>query len=137
MTGRPTKRVRNSIRYGAGILRTTEAAQAAICEMSARGAAAREALSRFKSEATPVAVGLYITAAYWFTPSTSFANPAVTIARALTDSFAGIAPGDVPTFIVAQLCGALAGLALMRWFLAASDVFEREASEGSRTAPSA
>ena len=61
------------------------------------------AVSRFKSEAIPVAVGLYITAAYWFTASTSFANPAVTIARALTDSFAGIAPGDVPMFIVAQL----------------------------------
>ena len=74
------------------------------------------AVSRFKGEAIPVAVGLYITAAYWFTASTSFANPAVTIARALTDSFAGIAPGDVPMFIVAQLCGALAGLALMRWF---------------------
>jgi glycerol uptake facilitator-like aquaporin len=63
------------------------------------------ALARFKSEAIPVAVGLYITAAYWFTASTSFANPAVTIARALTDSFSGIAPGDVPMFIVAQLCG--------------------------------
>jgi glycerol uptake facilitator-like aquaporin len=95
------------------------------------------ALARFKSEAIPVAVGLYITAAYWFTASTSFANPAVTIARALTDSFAGIAPGDAPMFIVAQLCGAVAGLALMRWFLAASDVPERVASGQSRTASSA
>ena len=58
------------------------------------------AVARFKAEATPVAVGLYITAAYWFTASTSFANPAVTIARALTNTFAGIAPGDVPMFIV-------------------------------------
>jgi glycerol uptake facilitator-like aquaporin len=74
------------------------------------------AVSRFKSEAIPVAVGLYITAAYWFTASTSFANPAVTIARALTDSFAGIAPSDVPMFIVAQLLGALAGLGVIRWF---------------------
>ena len=74
------------------------------------------AVSRFKAEAIPVAVGLYITAAYWFTASTSFANPAVTIARALTDSFSGIAPGDVPMFIVAQLAGALAGLAVMSWF---------------------
>jgi glycerol uptake facilitator-like aquaporin len=74
------------------------------------------AVSRFKSEAVPVAVGLYITAAYWFTASTSFANPAVTIARALTKSFSGIAPADVPMFIVAQLAGALAGLGLMRWF---------------------
>jgi glycerol uptake facilitator-like aquaporin len=74
------------------------------------------AVSRFKSEAIPVAVGLYITVAYWFTASTSFANPAVTIARALTNSFSGIAPTDVPMFIVAQLAGALAGLALMNWF---------------------
>ncbi len=74
------------------------------------------AVSRFRNEAVPVAVGLYITAAYWFTASTSFANPAVTIARALTDSFAGIAPGDVPMFIVAQLGGALAGLGVMHWF---------------------
>ncbi len=75
------------------------------------------AISRFKAEAIPVAVGLYITAAYWFTASTSFANPAVTIARALTDSFSGIAPADVPMFIVAQLAGALAGLGFMRWLL--------------------
>ncbi|MFZ0210148.1 MAG: MIP/aquaporin family protein [Roseiarcus sp.] len=77
------------------------------------------AVSRFKSEAIPVAVGLYITAAYWFTASTSFANPAVTIARAFTNSFAGIAPPDVPMFIVAQFAGALAGLAAMRWLLVA------------------
>ena len=71
-----------------------------------------------RREAVAVAVGLYITAAYWFTASTSFANPAVTIARAFTTSFAGIAPGDVPMFVVAQLAGALAGLAVMRWMLA-------------------
>jgi glycerol uptake facilitator-like aquaporin len=75
------------------------------------------AISRFRNEAVPVAVGLYITAAYWFTASTSFANPAVTIARALTRSFAGVAPADVPMFIIAQLAGALAGLALMYWLL--------------------
>jgi glycerol uptake facilitator-like aquaporin len=75
------------------------------------------AVSRFRSDAIPVAVGLYITAAYWFTASTSFANPAVTIARALTDSFSGIAPGDVPMFIAAQLVGALAALGVMGWFL--------------------
>ena len=80
------------------------------------------AVSRFKSEAIPVAVGLYITAAYWFTASTSFANPAVTIARALTNSFSGIAPADVPMFIVAQLVGALAGLGVMSWFFAPSIV---------------
>ena len=59
------------------------------------------------ANAVPMAVGLYITAAYWFTASTSFANPAVTIARALSDTFAGIAPSDVPAFIAAQLLGAV------------------------------
>ncbi len=78
------------------------------------------AVSRFRSEAIPIAVGLYITAGYWFTASTSFANPAVTIARAFTDSFAGIAPADAPMFIVAQLIGALAGLGVMRWFFSAA-----------------
>lgn len=83
------------------------------------------ALGSFRKEALPVAVGLYITAAYWFTASTSFANPAVTIARALTNSFAGIAPRDVPMFIVAQLAGALAGLVVMRWFLAPAELSTR------------
>ena len=69
---------------------------------------------RFRSEATPVMVGLYITAAYWFTASTSFANPAVTVARSLSDSFAGIAPASAPTFIAAQLMGASAGWLLSR-----------------------
>jgi glycerol uptake facilitator-like aquaporin len=63
----------------------------------------------------PAAVAAYITAAYWFTSSTSFANPAVTIARALTDSFAGIGPNDVPGFILAQCLGAAAALGFMRW----------------------
>jgi glycerol uptake facilitator-like aquaporin len=79
------------------------------------------AVSRFRSQAVPVAVGLYVTAAYWFTASTSFANPAVTIARAFTDSFSGIAPRDAPMFVVAQLIGALVGLAAMRWFFGASN----------------
>lgn len=61
-------------------------------------------------KATPAAVGLYILAAYWFTSSTSFANPAVTVARALTDTFTGIAPIDTPAFIAAQLAGAMLGL---------------------------
>jgi glycerol uptake facilitator-like aquaporin len=61
------------------------------------------------------AVGLYITAAYWFTASTSFANPAVTIARSLSDTFAGIAPGDAPTFITAQVAGAFAATAFASW----------------------
>jgi glycerol uptake facilitator-like aquaporin len=65
--------------------------------------------------AVPYAVGLYITSAYWFTASTSFANPAVTIARALSDTYAGIAPAGIIAFIVAQLAGALAAVALSRW----------------------
>lgn len=64
----------------------------------------------------PFAVGAYIAAAYWFTASTSFANPAVTLARTLTDTFAGIAPASVVPFIAAQLIGALAATALARWF---------------------
>jgi glycerol uptake facilitator-like aquaporin len=68
--------------------------------------------------ATPYAVGLYITAAYWFTASTSFANPAVTIARSLSDTFAGIAPANVALFIVAQLIGALAALGVAAWLFA-------------------
>lgn len=70
--------------------------------------------ARRKGDAVAYAVGGYITAAYWFTPSTSFANPAVTIARCLTDSFAGIRPDDVPGFVIAQLVGGAAAAALMR-----------------------
>jgi glycerol uptake facilitator-like aquaporin len=77
------------------------------------------AVVRFRIEAIPYAVGLYITAAYWFTASTSFANPAVTLARALTGTFAGIAPADVPAFVLAQLFGALAGMALVGWLVQA------------------
>jgi len=66
-------------------------------------------------QAVAYAVGLYITAAYWFTASTSFANPAVTIARSLSDTFAGIAPSSVLAFIAAQTCGALSTLLLARW----------------------
>jgi len=68
--------------------------------------------SRTRVEAVPFAVGAYITAAYWFTSSTSFANPAVTVARALTNTFAGIRPADVPGFVVAQVLGAAAATAL-------------------------
>jgi glycerol uptake facilitator-like aquaporin len=70
---------------------------------------------RFRPEATPVIVGLYIVSAYWFTASTSFANPAVTLARSLSDSFAGIAPSSVPAFILAQIAGAVIGAALCGW----------------------
>jgi glycerol uptake facilitator-like aquaporin len=70
---------------------------------------------RHRREWVPASVALYITAAYWFTSSTSFANPAITIARSLSDTFAGIAPRDVPLFIVAQLMGAAAAAFLARW----------------------
>jgi glycerol uptake facilitator-like aquaporin len=70
---------------------------------------------RYRREWVPASVALYITAAYWFTSSTSFANPAITIARSLSDTFAGIAPRDVPLFIVAQLTGAAAAALLARW----------------------
>jgi glycerol uptake facilitator-like aquaporin len=70
---------------------------------------------RFRREWVPATVGLYITAAYWFTSSTSFANPAITVARSLTNTFAGIAPHDVPEFIVAQLLGAACAALLARW----------------------
>jgi glycerol uptake facilitator-like aquaporin len=73
---------------------------------------------RFKPEAVATAVALYITSAYWFTASTSFANPAVTIARSLSDTFAGIAPGDAPGFIAAELLGALAAAWLFGWLFA-------------------
>jgi glycerol uptake facilitator-like aquaporin len=72
---------------------------------------------RFRPDATPTMVGLYITSAYWFTASTSFANPAVTIARSLSDTFAGIAPSSAPAFIAAQIVGALVAAYLLRWLL--------------------
>ncbi|MGV8854075.1 MAG: aquaporin [Devosia sp.] len=76
---------------------------------------------RFRTETVPWLVGLYITAAYWFTASTSFANPAVTVARALSNTFAGIRPVDAPLFILAQFLGALLALALMGWLLQPQD----------------
>ncbi|MET1412604.1 MIP/aquaporin family protein [Roseibium sp. HPY-6] len=72
---------------------------------------------RFREAAVPWLVGLYITAAYWFTASTSFANPAVAISRAFTDTFAGIRPIDLPGFIVAEFIGAALALALFSWLL--------------------
>lgn len=78
---------------------------------------------RFRGDAIPWLVGLYITAAYWFTASTSFANPAVAIARAFTNTFAGIRPGDLPGFVLAEVLGALLAAAVAGWMLA-----ERSAS---------
>jgi len=76
--------------------------------------------SRKRSESVAVAVGLYITGAYWFTASTSFANPAVTAGRALTNTFAGIRPADAPGFIAAQFAGAAVATLLFRWLVPAS-----------------
>jgi glycerol uptake facilitator-like aquaporin len=73
---------------------------------------------RSRPDAIPWLVGLYITAAYWFTASTSFANPAVAIARAFSDTFAGIRPIDLPGFIIAEIAGALVAMALAGWLLA-------------------
>jgi len=73
--------------------------------------------ARLRSSAVPFAVGAYIAGAYWFTSSTSFANPAVTLARTASDTFAGIRPADVPAFVVAQLAGAAAGTLLLWWMI--------------------
>ncbi|HUQ94226.1 MAG TPA: MIP/aquaporin family protein [Bryobacteraceae bacterium] len=80
---------------------------------------------RLRAEAVPFAVGLYITGAYWFTASTSFANPAVTLARSFTNTFAGIRPADAPGFMAAQLSGASAATFLFRWLVPS---FPRQAS---------
>lgn len=90
--------------------------------------------SRRRGAAVPFAVGAYITAAYWFTASTSFANPAVTLARAATNTFAGIRPVDVPGFVVAQLLGAALATATFRWLVpalpeVASRVIDREGDD--------
>ncbi|NWG45575.1 MAG: aquaporin family protein [Alphaproteobacteria bacterium] len=76
---------------------------------------------KVRPSAVPAAVGAYIAAAYWFTASTSFANPAVTIARAVTDSFSGIRPADVPFFMLAQIGGALAAAFVLSWMMRAVD----------------
>ena len=82
---------------------------------------------RFSPALTPALVGLYITSAYWFTASTSFANPAVTIARSLTDSFSGIAPTSAPPFIAAQLVAALVASLVFRWLFVSSNETDRQA----------
>ena len=79
------------------------------------------AASRSTIAVVAIAVGAYISAAYWFTASTSFANPAVTLARCLSDTFAGIRPGDVPGFVSAQLVGAIAATVLFRWLVPLRD----------------
>ena len=79
----------------------------------------------------PLTVAAYITAAYWFTASTSFANPAVTMARALTPTFSGIRPADVPLFVLAQILGAFAATLLFRWLLRLDPRVDKAASNGA------
>lgn len=86
-------------------------------------------VSHRRADAVPFAVGAYITAAYWFTASTSFANPAVTLARTMSDTFAGIRPVDAPGFVIAQLIGAAAATALFRWLLSTSSEELRSQTE--------
>ena len=88
---------------------------------------------RFRPNFVAIAVGLYITAAYWFTASTSFANPAVTFARAFTDTFSGIAPANSPGFIAAQVLGALAGGVLSGWLFASGSRVSAASLTRSRT----
>lgn len=88
---------------------------------------------RFKSDAVPLLVGLYITAAYWFTASTSFANPAVTIARSFTESFSGIRPVDVPAFAAAQFCGALVATGFSGWLFSGRKPEASPVSQAERT----
>jgi glycerol uptake facilitator-like aquaporin len=84
-------------------------------------------VAKSRASAVPYAVGAYITAAYWFTSSTSFASPAATLARAASDTFAGIRPRDVPGFVAAELAGAVAATFLCRWLCAPSGAVETEA----------
>ena len=86
--------------------------------------------ARLRSEVVPFAVGLYITGAYWFTASTSFANPAVTLARAFTDTFAGIRPVDAPGFIIVQILGAFSATIFFRWLIPPRPSEAREAVLG-------
>src|SRR5690348_11433255 len=88
---------------------------------------------RRRPDAVPFAVGAYITAAYWFTASTSFANPAVTLARAASDTFAGIRPIDVPAFVLAQLAGAGAATALFAWLAPSNATVVPRAATGVAT----
>jgi glycerol uptake facilitator-like aquaporin len=90
--------------------------------------------SKSRASATPFAVGAYITAAYWFTASTSFANPAVTLARTASDTFAGIRPADVPGYLAAQLAGGLTATILCGWLLKPSRAADIRVLESSGTA---
>jgi glycerol uptake facilitator-like aquaporin len=109
--------------FGEALMQVSEHARAGAAQMFSEFVATFGLLSviwscsRTRPDAIPMAVGLYITGAYWFTASTSFANPAVTVARAFTNTFAGIRPSDAPGFIGAQLLGAGVATMLFRWLL--------------------
>ena len=111
------------IMFGVDILQISDKARTGIHQYSAEIVATFGLLltillgRQMRPDAVATLVGLYITSAYWFTASTSFANPAVTIARSLSDSFAGIAPSDMPFFIIAQLIGALIAMRLAKILL--------------------
>lgn len=90
---------------------------------------------RYRTEVTALAVAAYITGAYWFTSSTSFANPAVTLARAVTDTFAGIRPDGVPGFLAAQVLGGIAGAAVAHWLYAAGTRAAAPVPVGGESAP--
>jgi glycerol uptake facilitator-like aquaporin len=89
--------------------------------------------SRSRPDAVPFAVGAYITAAYWFTSSTSFANPAVTLARSATDTFAGIRPSDAPSFVAAELTGGLLAAAFLRWLVPSASPRRESVRAAERT----
>ena len=109
--------------FGEAVVQVSQHARAGGAQIFSEFAATFGLLSviwgcgRLRTEAVPFAVGLYITGAYWFTASTSFANPAVTLARSFTNTFAGIRPADTPGFIAAQLAGAFAATFLFRWLV--------------------
>ena len=113
------------VMFGERLFMTSLHERAGFAQMSSEGVATFGLLAviwgsaRRRSAAVPFAVGAYITSAYWFTASTSFANPAVTLARAFTDTFAGIRPQDVPGFVVAQLFAGMAATLLFRWLVPA------------------
>lgn len=88
---------------------------------------------RFRAEIIPVAVALYVVAGYWFTASTCFANPAVAIARSLTDTFSGIRPSDAPWFILAEFAGALLAAGLFRWLFASKARLPADADVAARS----
>ena len=122
--------------FDLGILQTSSTARTGVAQWFAEFVATFGLLVtifgavRYSPVSIPSAVALYITSAYWFTASTSFANPAVTIARALTDTFAGIAPADVAGFIAAQLAGALAATVLSSWLFASDADAPKGSSQG-------